>query len=272
MPELPEVENLVFELKKALEGERIQDVEIRNPSVLETPREWLESQIPGKKIIQIGRRGKFIQIRLSEGLILWFHLGMTGQLVLEEPSVSFQPHTHFVLSLRDSEKRLVYRDVRRFGRISLTPYGEAQYPKGVRRLGPEPREWTREKFASLFKERRARIKSLLLDQRLMAGLGNIYADESLHRAGIHPLRRAREVSRHRLFRLHGAIGEVLDEAIRWGGSSIDDYRHLDGSKGQFQLFHRVYGRTGANCRGCGARIKSVKLSGRSSSFCPRCQK
>lgn len=272
MPELPEVETLVFQLNQALAGATISRIEIRNGSILQTPREELETRTQRKKIVQIKRRGKYLQFNLSGKLTLWFHLGMTGQLLFETPPPSLRPHTHFMISFVHSEKRLFYRDVRRFGRIALTEAGERLLPPGVRRLGLEPKEWNVEKFIDRFKSRRARIKNLLLNQTLVAGLGNIYADESLYRAGIHPLRQASSVGRGRLGRLREAMCEVLEEAIRWGGSSIDDYFHLNGEKGRFQYFHRVYGRAGEACGACGARIRKIKISGRTSSFCPHCQR
>lgn len=271
MPELPEVETLVVELRRVLENQKIAKVEVFNDSILETPRAILERKLPGKKIVQIGRVGKYIRIDLTGDLILWFHLGMTGQILFEESHPTLSPHTHLILSFGGSEQCLFYRDIRRFGRISLTSSMNTNDPGGIHHLGLEPSEWDKESFASQFKERRARIKNLLLNQRFIAGLGNIYADESLHRAGIHPLKRARQVSRHKLARLHESICEVLEQATHWGGSSIDDYIHLDGTKGRFQRFHRVYGRTGQNCLTCGAVIKKIRLSGRSSSFCPECQ-
>ena len=272
MPELPEVETLVLELRSQLEGAEISGVEIRNESILNTPRKWIERNARGKKIIHIGRRGKFIQLHLSENFSLWFHLGMTGQLLLEEPAPSLKSHTHFLLSFTRSDKRLIYRDVRRFGRIAFTPHEGVTTPRGVSRLGPEPQEWNSGEFVSLLKERRGRIKGLLLNQSVVAGLGNIYADESLYRAGIHPRRRANEISRKKLVRLHASMSEVLEEAIRQGGSSIDDYLHLDCGKGKFQRFHRVYGRAGEACSACGAQVRRIVLSGRGSSYCPQCQR
>ncbi|MBI2167294.1 MAG: bifunctional DNA-formamidopyrimidine glycosylase/DNA-(apurinic or apyrimidinic site) lyase [Candidatus Omnitrophica bacterium] len=272
MPELPEVENLVLELEQALEKREISGVEIRNEDILRTPSFWIKRNLPGKKILQIQRRGKFIRIFLPEGFSLWFHLGMTGQLLLENAVGPLKPHTHFILSLGGTHQRLIFRDPRRFGRVALTPYRGERILKSVERLGPEPREWGREEFASEIRSRRGRIKNLLLNQRLMAGLGNIYADESLHRAGIHPFRAGERIARQRLVRLHSAICEVLEEACRHGGSTIDDYRHLDGQRGSFQAFHKVYGRSGEDCESCGTPIRKIKLSGRSSSFCPRCQR
>lgn len=273
MPELPEVETLTAQLNRSLQGLRISRAEIRTPSVLETPPNEFGGQVQGRQITQVKRRGKYIQIELSSNQSIWFHLGMTGQLLFAlEKSIVSLTHIHFTLSFEDTQEKIFYRDVRRFGHIALSPTLEEQFPEGVRSLGPEPSDWGEEDFASFFRTRRARIKSLLLNQTLVAGLGNIYADESLYRAGIRPLRRAHRIGRDGLRRLHRAMCEVLGEAIEWGGSSIDDYLHLDGTVGKFQEFHRVYGRGGEKCGTCGSLIRSVKLSGRTSSFCPHCQK
>ena len=271
MPELPEVETLVRELRGALEGLRIQNVFVWNTAILKTPRRVLEKNLPGRSVREVNRVGKYIRVELSGDGVLWFHLGMTGQLFFEEPGVRAPAHTHFALSFENFPQQLFYRDVRRFGKIALTSGEREARPRGVSRLGPEPGDWDPEAFASELKARRARIKNLLLNQNLISGLGNIYADESLHRAGIHPLKRAHRISHEGLHRLHGAIREVLEEAVRWGGSSIDDYRHLDGSSGEFQKFHRVYGRKGEECPACGGSIRKIQLSGRSASFCPQCQ-
>lgn len=273
MPELPEVETLVLELKETLADRQIRAVEVRNESFLESPRWQFEREVPGKKIVDFSRRGKFISLSLSGGGQLWFHLGMTGQLRLEtDTALSLDRHVHLTLSFAGLGPRLIFRDPRRFGTAAFTRAGEENFLKRIARLGPEPKEWERDAFVASLRARRARIKSLLLNQNFVAGLGNIYADESLHRAGIHPLRRPHRVARERLIRLHEAMREVLDEAIRSGGSSIDDYLHLNGQKGKFQQFHRVYGRSGEACLTCGARIRSVRLSGRTSSFCPDCQR
>ena len=271
MPELPEVETLASQLSRALAGHEIKGIEIRNASLLETPRNQFEKILPERKIQFVRRRAKFLQIDLEGSWTLWFHLGMTGQLLLMESLPDPLPsHSHFILRFRSSG--LVFRDIRRFGSIALTPTDENAFPRGVKNLGPEPWQFGSEAFTSLFKARRASIKSLLLNQTLVSGLGNIYSDESLYRAGIRPVARAHRITRRRLGRLHEALCEVLEEAIRWGGSSIDDYQHVDGTKGRFQEFHRVYGRGGEDCLTCGERIRTVKLAGRTSSFCPQCQK
>lgn len=271
MPELPEVETLVLQLRKAIKPCRITKVEIRNAGLLNLPARQFQKTLTSKKILQISRRGKYIRFQLSGKFTLWLHLGMTGQLFLEDPSWPLKPHTHLILSFKHFSRQLFYRDVRRFGRIFLTSDPQNQLPEGVRRLGPEPREWKSEAFISFLKKRQARIKSLLLDQKIVAGLGNIYADESLHRAGIHPLRRPYQIPRTRLGRLHTNMCEVLEEAIARGGSSTSDYLHLNSRPGSFQKFHRVYGRKGKSCLACSSLIRTVRISGRTSSFCPQCQ-
>jgi len=271
MPELPEVETLVRELRGALKGLRVRDVFVRNPLILGTPRPVFEKNLPGQSVREVRRIGKYIRVELAGNWVLWFHLGMTGRLFFAHPRARVPSHTHFALSFENFPRPLFYRDIRRFGMIALTSRESEARPPGVSRLGPEPGDWDPEDFTSEFKARRARIKNLLLNQNLIAGLGNIYADESLHRAGIHPLKRAHRIPRKGLHRLHGAICEVLEEAVRWGGSSIDDYRRLDGSPGEFQKFHRVYGREGAECPACSRPVRKIRLSGRSSSFCPQCQ-
>ena len=273
MPELPEVETLTVQLNRTLQGLKISQVEIRTPSILETPHEEFSAQVRARQITQVKRRGKYIQVELSGNQCIWFHLGMTGQLLFaREKSIVSLAHIHFILSFAGIPEKIFYRDARRFGHIALSPASRDQFPKGVRSLGLEPSDWKEEDFASFFRTRRARIKSLLLNQTLVAGLGNIYADESLYRAGIRPLRRAHQIGRDRLRLLHRAVCEVLEEAIEWGGSSIDDYLHLDGGVGKFQEFLKVYGRGGEKCGTCGSVIRRVKLSGRTSSFCPHCQK
>lgn len=209
---------------------------------------------------------------LDRDVALWFHLGMTGQLLWTRETFERDPHTHVVISFENSSETLVFRDIRKFGSITLTNGRPDSLPAGIQLLGPEPFEMKEKDFVRLFKQRTGRIKSLLLNQRLLAGLGNIYADESLHRAGIDPRRRPHRLKRSVLARLHGSVLETLREAIRHGGSSIDDYRHADGGQGKFQNFHRVYGRAGKPCLDCGNSIRRIMLAGRSASFCSQCQK
>ncbi|MGH9474035.1 MAG: bifunctional DNA-formamidopyrimidine glycosylase/DNA-(apurinic or apyrimidinic site) lyase [Terriglobales bacterium] len=277
MPELPEVETVARGLRRALLGARIAAVEERFPGLVRGARERLE-ELPGCSVAVVTRAGKFLRLDLrgaelprgrrdgpggAEGTIaLWLHLGMSGKLLVTAGAEPVARHTHFVLRFTDG-REMRYVDPRRFGRVEIGGENAAA-------TGAEPLEIGAEDFAGLFWRRTGAIKGLLLRQDLLRGLGNIYADESLFRAGIRP--RARRVSRPRLKRLHGAVRAVLAEAIRAGGSSIADYVGADGERGWFQVRHRVYGREGKACVACGTAIRRVVVAGRSSCYCPKCQK
>jgi len=191
------------------------------------------------------------------------HLGMTGRIVISEPQAEVAKHTHAIVRLA-SGRELRFVDPRRFGRLSVAHGFEAE--------GSEPLEVELERFVSLFRTRKTPIKSALLNQKLLRGVGNIYADESLFRAGVRPRRRAASLTREELRRLYLAIQEVLKEAIALGGSSVSDYVDADGDEGSFQLQHRVYGREGEPCLVCKTPIKRLVIAGRSSHYCPKCQK
>ncbi len=271
MPELPEIETLARELQKKISGFVFSKIIIQNHSILESSGDEIAALIPGKLVENIVRQGKYLGLNLGNRQRLWFHLGMTGQLLLEPKFGKPGPHTHLVLEFLDSDLRLAFRDIRRFGCVFLED-AQREIPARLKRLGPEPMSLKAEEFSGLFKKRTGKIKSLLLNQTIVSGLGNIYTDESLYRANLNPNRRPAKITAQRMMRLHGAVCEVLNEAISAGGSSIDDYRHSDGSRGSFQKFHRVYGREGEPCRTCGSVIKRTVISGRSSFFCQQCQK
>lgn len=273
MPELPEVETVARGLRAALPGRRLLEVNLRRASVFRGEAERL-ARLGGGTVGAVRRGGKYLVIEVSQRRRLWqlmFHLGMTGQLLLQPPEAEELPHTHAVLTFSGG-RTLHFRDPRRFGRIALAaaPAGGGFAPELGVAAGAEPLEVSAEDFAVLFQHRAAPIKSALLNQKLLRGLGNIYADESLFRAGIHP--RAHHLSRPRLERLRRAVREVLEEAIGAGGSSISDYVASDGTPGWFHLQHRVYGRTGEPCPGCGGPIRRLVLAGRSAHFCAHCQK
>lgn len=273
MPELPEVETLANELREKISGRVLSKIILKEKLILKTPREVIEKKLPGKKLVGIARRGKFLRFDFDGALAFWIHLGMTGQLLwLKEQDFKNDLHVHAILFFEDIPEPLVFRDIRKFGSFCLTNGSSSSLPEGIRLLGPEPSEIKNEAFANLFRHRKGRIKSLLLNQKLLAGLGNIYADESLFRAGIDPRRRPYRLSRQKLIALHRAICDTLQEAIRQGGSSIDDYLHADGSRGSFQNFHRVYGRAGEPCSVCQAPLRQIRLAARSACFCPTCQK
>jgi formamidopyrimidine-DNA glycosylase len=272
MPELPEVETLVSQLRQSLSGSVLSTLQIFRSEVLKSDFKSFEKLLPGKKIQKVSRRGKFIAIEFGEDAVLWFHLGMTGQLFWRDSETPTDKHVHLALKFEAKPERLFFRDVRRFGKVILTQNDPMAFPPGIRKMGPEPLEMAAAEFVTRYKGRSGRIKSLLLNQHLVAGVGNIYADESLFRARIDPRKRPSRLSREVLGRLHGALCETLQEAIAAGGSSINDYFHINGNSGRFQNSHRVYGREGEPCRKCGDSIRRIFLAGRSSYYCPQCQK
>jgi formamidopyrimidine-DNA glycosylase len=274
VPELPEVETVTRSIAP-LVGRHIVSAEFRSTRVLRgADPDRLAARIQGLRIAAIKRYGKFILMSLESGGrsagglaagqgYLVIHLGMTGRLLLGGPAGK---HTHAILTLDSGV--LLYDDSRQFGCVEFSE----EFPPRVARLGPEPLEVTYQEFASALKRRKTRVKALLLNQAFLRGVGNIYADEALFRAGIHPMAMASRLHGERPRRLFDAIRAVLTEAIAAGGSSISDYVDAQGRKGFFQLSHRVYQRTGEPCLACQTPIRRVLVTQRSSHFCPKCQK
>lgn len=276
MPELPEVETVVRSLRSMLPGRAIVSVRLGKTDFMDDPVA-LGDFLPGRRIESVERIGKFIRMRLvasasarnpNEQLNLIVHLGMTGRLIVHAANAPVAAHTHGFFELDDG-RELRYTDIRRFGQIRLV--ADANLAPFRERLGEEPLEVPIEKFVQRLAGRRARIKALLLDQRVFRGIGNIYADESLWRARIHPARLAARLTKQDLARLRKAIQDVLKAAIRMHGSSISDFVDAEGAAGSYQQRHRVYGRMGKPCTRCGSGIRRVIVAGRSSHFCPRCQ-
>jgi formamidopyrimidine-DNA glycosylase len=255
MPELPEVETVVRTVRAKLRGRRIVEVRVRSR------KPWARSAAAarGQLVHDVRRYGKFILLELDRGLLA-IHLGMTGKLLAGGDT---GPYTRVVLVL--DRGRVLFDDVRQFGSVRWM----ASEPAG---LGPDALEVGAAEFLPRLKARRTRLKALLLDQAFVRGIGNIYADESLFRARIHPLATAARLSGPRARRLHGAIVEVLSEAVASGGSSISDYVDADGRPGWFQFSHRVYQRTGEPCTVCGAPIRRILVSQRATHYCPKCQR
>jgi formamidopyrimidine-DNA glycosylase len=274
MPELPEVETVARGLRGVLPGRRIVEVRLGKTDFIDDPAA-LERDLPGSLISAVRRVGKFLVLDLesSNGArherSLLIHLGMTGQIVTCAPDATVAPHTHAFLALDDG-REIRYTDIRRFGRIAILEASGRESVLGV--LGLEPLEASEEEFRARIAGRRARIKALLLDQHVLRGMGNIYTDESLFRARIHPARLGAQLKREEVHRLYRAVRSVLSEAIRLRGSSISDYVDAEGQPGEFQLRHRVYQREGKKCFRCRARIRRVVVAGRSSYFCPNCQR
>ena len=262
MPELPEVETVARSIAPIV-GRRIVSAEFRCARILSGNADQMAADLAGRRIRGIQRHGKFIAIQLDGGQYLTVHLGMTGKLLMGgEPG----RHTHAIFSLDRGVLR--YDDPRQFGKLEVS----RGLPARVEKLGPEPLEVTLLEFTQRLKRRKARIKAVLLDQKFVRGVGNIYADETLFRAGIHPLAIASRLRGERVKRLHAAMVEVLSQAIAKGGSSISDYVDAEGRKGFFQLEHRVYQRTGEPCQSCGAPIRRTLVSQRGTHYCPKCQR
>lgn len=262
MPELPEVETVVRGLRPAVVGQTIVGCEVRSELIVRHCSLDLARLLPGRQIVGVERRGKFIIFQLNRGRLL-IHLGMTGRLRLHSAE---SIHTRAILQLERA--RLIYDDPRMFGSIELCEGAEDR----TSGLGPEPLDVTPQELWMRLQRYRAPLKSLLLNQRFLRGVGNIYADEALFRAGIRPQTPARRISRLRAERLCRALQQVLQEAIAAGGSSISDYVDASGRPGWFQFAHRVYGRAGEPCLQCGSLIRRTVLAGRSSHYCPRCQR
>jgi formamidopyrimidine-DNA glycosylase len=280
VPELPEVETVASGVHARIHGQRILSVTLsgyREP--FKTPAAEMAEALTGCRIERVYRVGKHIVFDLSQGrgkALAWqwiVHLGMTGRLLVSERDVPAPKHTHAVLALSGG-RELRFVDARRFGRLALhrLQAGGGFRGAGFRGPGQEPLVVSSEEFAALFRGRKTSIKAALLNQKLLQGVGNIYADESLFRAGIRPTAIAGRLSRRRLDRLRGALGDVLRNAIELGGSSVSDYVDADGVKGFFQLEHRVYMRGGQPCKVCGAAIRRMVLAGRGTHYCPRCQR
>jgi formamidopyrimidine-DNA glycosylase len=285
MPELPEVETIARGLDRRVKGDVIESVWLGSkPEPLKSSAVEISETLEGKKVAGVRRVGKHIVIDLesSHGGRLarpkrnesrppkennqaqWIvHLGMTGRMLVCDADEEIAKHTHAIAKLK-SGKELRFVDPRRFGRLSVT--------HGFEAAGSEPLELELEKFVKLFHGRKTPIKSALLNQKLLSGVGNIYADESLFRSKIRPKRQASSLSKEDLRRLYLTLREVLKEAIKLGGSSVSDYVDSDGEEGFFQLQHRVYGREGEPCLVCKTPIKRIVIGGRSSHFCSKCQK
>jgi len=261
MPELPEVETVVRSVAAQLAGRKIVSTSFTSRFVTPGSRAKLSQRLAGRRIESVTRRGKFILIALDRGN-LTVHLGMTGKLLLEGESGE---HTHGVFTLDDG--LLLYHDPRQFGRIEWS----AGAPPRIAKLGPEPLEISFEEFRARLK-RKTRMKALLLNQTFLAGLGNIYADESLFAAGIHPLTPASKLTDARAKKLYDAIRGILRHAIQLGGSSISDYVNGRGERGWFQMEHRAYGREGEPCANCGRPIRKILVAQRGTHYCPHCQK
>ncbi len=272
MPELPEVETVVRSLRQTIARRIITGVEINNAERIYPGKKIFAAMLTGQKILGIRRRGKNILIDLSDGYTLWVHLKMTGHFYYLPSDTPVDKHDHLIFHLAENSYNLRFNDYRRFGRLRIYPTDEIMKQKGLVELGPEPLEISADGFVTLLRSRRRMIKPALLDQSLIVGIGNIYADESLFRARIHPRKLTDTVSRAKLRALHGHIQEILAHAIRMMGTSVDTFAGVNGQPGRYQKYLRVYGREGQPCLNCGHVVVREKIGSRSAHFCPRCQK
>ncbi len=291
MPELPEVETTVRDLKKNILGRKIEGFWTDFKKNIKRPKKLEEFKkiIIGEKIENVRRRGKNILIALSGEKILLIHQKLTGHLLygrwrikhgrwfpldggpLNEPINRF---IHLIFKL-DNGKMLALSDLRKFAKIELWRKAELENSKEFKNLGPEPldKNFTFEKFKErLEKKKKGKIKQVLMDQAIIAGIGNIYSDEVLWKAKIHPFRDVSKLSNNELKEIYQAIKEILPKAIELGGESFSDFRRITGERGYFDKARKVYRRTGEKCSRCGTIIKRLKISGRSAHFCPQCQK
>ena len=263
MPELPEVETVARSIAP-LVGRTIVSAEFRSVRILRGgDPDRMAAGLAGRRIAGVKRYGKFLIMPLEGGGYMLIHLGMTGRLLLGGAAGK---HTHAILTL--DKGVLLFDDSRQFGSFQLSE----DFPARVARLGPEPLEVSLADFTAALKRHKTRIKPLLLNQTFLRGVGNIYADEALFRAGIHPMAIANRIRADRARRLYDSLREVLREAIEAGGSSISDYVDAEGRRGFFQFSHRVYQRTGEPCVICGTPVKRLVITQRSSHFCPKCQR
>lgn len=274
MPELPEVETVRRTLEKLVLHKQIETVSVYWPKIIKNPLEvdQFTDALRGETILEIGRRGKFLII-YTDRYALVSHLRMEGRYGLYGKEEPYDKHTHVIFHFSD-DTELRYRDVRKFGTMHLYQKGkEFQYPP-LSGLGPEPftEGFTKKYLEKALKKTSRKIKPALLDQKLLVGLGNIYVDEALFRAGVHPERVASSLSRKEISSLHKEIVETLKEAVQLGGSTIRSYVNSQGEMGMFQLELYAYGRKGEACKKCGTPMEKIVVGGRGTHFCPHCQK
>ncbi|MBP7961241.1 MAG: bifunctional DNA-formamidopyrimidine glycosylase/DNA-(apurinic or apyrimidinic site) lyase [Caldilineaceae bacterium] len=269
MPELPEVETYIREIAVELRGRQVQGGRVLWPRTVAdlSPEAFLHG-MRGRRFVDFGRRGKYMLLGLDNGQSLIVHLRMTGELRVESTNLPLDKHARLVLDL-DGGLRLRFSDQRKFGRMWLV----ADPQSVLHRLGPEPlaEDFTPDLFGAALAGRKASIKALLLDQSIVAGVGNIYADEALFLARIHPTRKGGSLSAPEVAALHQAVRDVLTQGIEMRGSSLQNYTPPTGEKGSFQDLHKVFRRTGQPCPVCGCPIERMKLAQRSTHFCPHCQ-
>lgn len=273
MPELPEVETICRSLRSVLPGCRVAEIEVLEPRLRCPVRKDFCSELRGRTILDVERRGKYIMVLLNEGRVWVSHLGMSGKLIYVEAGRPRERHDHIIVRLEQGHE-LRYHDPRRFGLSVVVPHAELESLPQIKNLGLDPLD---HRFHSVYlysvtHNSRRRIRDLLMDQKILAGLGNIYTNEILFHAGVRPTTRAWRLQRSRVKRIAEVTPEVLLEAIRCRGTSLSDYRDGKDRKGEFQNHLRVYHREGEECAVCANEIKKVRMGNRGAFYCPSCQK
>lgn len=274
MPELPEVETVKRTLSQLVIGKKIKSVDVKWPKMIKKPDdvELFKQELKGQTIYEVGRRGKFLKFYLDD-LVLVSHLRMEGRYGLYQPDETSDKHTHVIFTFTDNSE-LRYRDVRKFGTMHLFEKGREDIELPLSQLGIEPfdENFTLEYLMQKIKNTQRHIKTTLLDQRVVTGLGNIYVDEALFRANIHPERISSSITKEEGFKLRNAIVATLEDAVKKGGSTVRSYVNTQGEIGMFQLEHFVYGKKGEKCRECQTIIEKSVVGGRGTHYCPACQK
>lgn len=274
MPELPEVETIRKTLEQLVLHKQIEHVSVFYPKIIKKPLEveQFKDALRGESLLKVGRRGKFL-ILYTNHYALVSHLRMEGRYGLFQKEEPVDKHTHVILHFTD-DTELRYRDVRKFGTMHLCTKGEEFQQEPLNQLGPEPfsEEFTKNHLAKRLRRTNRKIKPVLLDQKVVVGLGNIYADEALFRAGIHPERRANQLADDEISLLYQEIISTLKEAVKMGGSTVRSYVNSQGEIGMFQLQLYAYGRKGEACKRCGAAMEKKEVGGRGTTFCPNCQR
>ncbi len=272
MPELPEVETICRGLRTLLTGQRVTGVEVKEPRLRSPVNEGFRLELQGRTILDVERRGKYILVLLEGGRVWLSHLGMSGKLIYvraEQPPVK---HDHIIVKLSLGHE-LRYHDPRRFGLAMVVPHSELETLPQMKNLGPDPlaHPFDGDYLYSIARRSKRRARDLLIDQQVVAGVGNIYANETLFHAGIRPTKRADKIGRSGVTAIAAMLPDLLREAIRWCGTSFSDYRDAEDRFGEFQTHLRVYAREGEACRVCGSVIKRVRIGNRSGFYCPKCQ-
>ena len=272
MPELPEVETVRRGLEKLILGKQIASLDIRYPKMIKTDLDQFQKEVPGQEIQLMGRRGKYLIFYLTDKVLI-SHLRMEGKYFYYPGHVPERKHAHVLIYFEDGGT-LVYEDVRKFGTMELLAPELLEAYFISKKLGPEPTEQDFDlgKFKLALKRSKKPIKSHLLDQTLVAGLGNIYVDEVLWRAKVHPSRTSKSLSAQEARKVHDQTIEVLGQAVEKGGSTIRTYTNAFGEDGTMQDFHQVYDKAGQACSRCGSIIEKIQLGGRGTHFCPKCQR